>query len=62
MPLLEKERLREVFSGDAACEIHGDLTLENIICYTEGAHTPPYYLIDPNPSTSFRTSCMEKES
>ena len=58
-PLLERERLREVFSGDTACEIHGDLTLENIICYTGGAHTPPYYLIDPNPNAAFRTSCME---
>ena len=58
-PLLERERLREVFSGDTACEIHGDLTLENIICYTGGAHTPPYYLIDPNPNAAFRTNCME---
>ena len=58
-PMLQKSRLREVFAQDMGCEIHGDLTLENIICYTDGAHTPPYYLIDPNPGTAFRTNCME---
>ena len=57
--MLQKNRLREVFAQDMGCEIHGDLTLENIICYTDGAHTPPYYLIDPNPGTVFRTNCME---
>lgn len=59
MPMLEKEHLWQIFSHDTACEIHGDLTLENIICYTDGAHTPPYYLIDPNPGAAFRTNCME---
>ena len=59
MPMLEKSHLRTLFAGDTACEIHGDLTLENIICYTDGAHTPPYYLIDPNPGAAFRTNCME---
>lgn len=35
--------LSEVFSESPICEIHGDLTIENIICDEDS-----YYLIDPN--------------
>lgn len=35
--------LLEVFSGSPVCDIHGDLTIENIICDNDS-----YYLIDPN--------------
>ena len=42
--LFEQEHLRDVFSCDTCCDIHGDLTIENIICTGVG-----FYLIDPNP-------------
>ena len=35
--------LSEVFSKSPVCDIHGDLTIENIICDEDS-----YYLIDPN--------------
>lgn len=35
--------LTDVFSGSPVCDIHGDMTIENIICNKDG-----YYLIDPN--------------
>ena len=37
--------LREVFAQDRCCDIHGDLTIENIICTADGEG---FYLIDPN--------------
>lgn len=40
---LTKEYLYEVFKNDNYCEIHGDLTIENIICQNKN-----YYIIDPN--------------
>ena len=43
--LFEPAHLREVFAPDRCCEIHGDLTIENIIC--TGADGG-FYLIDPN--------------
>lgn len=39
--------LREVFSRDSYADIHGDLTVENIVCMKNGGRTG-YYLIDPN--------------
>lgn len=57
--MLSEEHLRDVFSQDTCAEIHGDLTIENIICLTEpielddqdfnGAKKPTdFYFIDPN--------------
>ena len=43
--LFDPDRLRRIFAADPVATIHGDLTLENIICRT-GADT--WYLIDPN--------------
>lgn len=43
--LFDRAYLTDLFSGDPIATIHGDLTLENIICRT-GADT--WYLIDPN--------------
>ena len=43
--LFEPAHLREVFAPDRCCEIHGDLTIENIICTGADAG---FYLIDPN--------------
>lgn len=43
--LFEPGHLRQVFACDRCCDIHGDLTVENIICTgSDGG----FYLIDPN--------------
>lgn len=44
---LERGYLHCVFQDDPCGEIHGDLTVENIIVW-ETRREPPYYLIDPN--------------
>lgn len=44
--LLEPEHLMEVFSCDSCADIHGDLTIENIICTP--ASEKGFYIIDPN--------------
>ena len=47
LPALEEqfseEFMEEAFSCDYCCDIHGDLTIENIVAGNDG-----YYLIDPN--------------
>ena len=62
LPLLEalfsREHLHRVFSGDRLSEVHGDLTLENIICYTEPGEES-YYLIDPNPGNPVKSPYID---
>ena len=43
--LFDHGRLRRIFAGDPVATIHGDLTLENIICRSG---EDSWYLIDPN--------------
>lgn len=43
---LSKENLYKVFENDTYSDIHGDLTIENIICTPHNKEK--YYLIDPN--------------
>lgn len=46
---LSAEKLYPIFAQDEVCEIHGDLTIENIICMSTPDDTKgSYYLIDPN--------------
>lgn len=59
MPMLEPAHLQAVFEGDTLAEVHGDLTVENIICYAGGAHESAYYLIDPNPSNPISTPNLD---
>ena len=63
LPLLEQmlsaPRLHRVFSRDTLSEVHGDLTLENIICYTQPDSTTPYYLIDPNPANPIKSPAID---
>ena len=40
--------LSEVFKEDTVSVIHGDLTLENIICVRKEGEKDDFYLIDPN--------------
>ncbi len=44
---MNKAYLREVFSHDSYADIHGDLTVENIVCLKDDGKAG-YYLIDPN--------------
>lgn len=44
---LKPEYLMEVFKDDEYSDIHGDLTIENIVCF-ESNPDQPYYFIDPN--------------
>lgn len=46
--LLTNENLISVFKNDSYCEIHGDLTIENIICDNDSASPREFYIIDPN--------------
>lgn len=53
LPLLEglfdHDYLRGVFARDEYADIHGDLTIENIVCLDRaGRPGDSYYLIDPN--------------
>ena len=62
LPLLEEmfssEFLQQVFSDDRLSEVHGDLTLENIICYTE-PEEDSYYIIDPNPGNPVKSPYID---
>lgn len=47
--LFDHERLRALFANDPLADIHGDLTVENIICRTdEQDPEKSWYIIDPN--------------
>ena len=44
--MLSEENLLEVFKNDKFADIHGDFTIENIVCIKNGDKS--HYLIDPN--------------
>ena len=46
---LNKKFLYKIFQNDTYSVIHGDLTIENIICTREDDGTDDFYIIDPNP-------------
>lgn len=45
---LNKEYLEKVFKNDYYSDIHGDFTIENIICKKDNKEGKGYYIIDPN--------------
>lgn len=45
---LSKEHLCDVFKNDMYSDIHGDLTIENIICVKNYNEKDDFYIIDPN--------------
>jgi len=51
--------LSELFSEDECSVIHGDLTLENIICTRDDFGQDSYYLIDPNLGNIHETSNID---
>lgn len=46
---LKEETLQKVFMDDVYAVIHGDLTIENIICTRGCDGKDDFYIIDPNP-------------
>ena len=46
--VLSKEHLMKVFRDDNYSDIHGDLTIENIICTRGNDGSDGFYIIDPN--------------
>ena len=60
LPQLEKmlspEHLWEIFRDDPVCVVHGDLTIENIVCRPE---RDDFYLIDPNPDNPVKTPAVD---
>ena len=45
---LSEEHLSDIFKNDTYSEIHGDLTIENIICTRNADGEDDFYIIDPN--------------
>ena len=45
---LSEEHLYDIFKNDTYSEIHGDLTIENIICTRNKEGEDDFYIIDPN--------------
>lgn len=48
MKYLSKEYLYEIFRNDIYSELHGDLTIENIVCTRSEDGEDKFYIIDPN--------------
>ena len=46
--ILSEDNLQKVFLNDKYSEIHGDLTMENIICTRRKNGEERFYIIDPN--------------
>lgn len=46
--MLGKENLLEIFKTDEYSAVHGDLTIENIICTRSSNGDDGFYIIDPN--------------
>ena len=45
---LSEDYLQKIFKNDTYAVIHGDLTIENIICIRELGNKDNFYIIDPN--------------
>lgn len=55
---LDEDFLYRVFREDWYADIHGDLTVENIICWEDNEENP-YYLIDPNTSNLHESPALD---
>lgn len=55
--MLSEKHLSEVFGEDRYARIHGDLTIENIVC-SQGT-TEDWYLIDPNTGSLHETPFLD---
>ena len=48
LPMLSNESLTKIFRSDVCSEIHGDFTIENIICTRGKDGKDSWFIIDPN--------------
>ena len=57
--LLEPARLRELLAHDKCARVHGDLTVENIVCCEGEGASSGFYLIDPNGGNLLDTPLLD---
>lgn len=58
--LLGRDFWMDIFADDEYSDIHGDLTIENIICYNYGNEgKDEFYLIDPNVGSIHETAYLD---
>lgn len=55
---LTKSYLEKIFKDDSYSDIHGDFTIENIICFY-GDSEQKYYIIDPNTGNLHSSPCLD---
>lgn len=56
---INREYLQKIFQHDSYSEIHGDLTIENIICTKDSEGKDDFYIIDPNTSNVHDSSNLD---
>lgn len=56
---LSEANLLKIFSEDNCSDIHGDLTIENIVCDLFNSEGVNYYLIDPNTNNILDSSFLD---
>lgn len=54
--MFEIPHLREIFQAERRANVHGDLTIENIVCRPEH---DDFYIIDPNPDNPVKTAGVD---
>ena len=59
LPYLSEEHLYDIFKNDTYSEIHGDLTIENIICTRNADGDDDFYIIDPNTGNGHDSSNLD---
>ena len=57
--MLSHENLQKVFASDAITAVHGDLTIENIVCVRKNDGDDDFYLIDPNTGNILDSSNLD---
>lgn len=57
--MLSHENLQKVFKGDVITSVHGDLTIENIVCVRKDGAEDDFYLIDPNTGNILDSSNLD---
>lgn len=59
--IFEEDALLSVFKNDSITDIHGDLTIENIVCVKENEtnDAEAFYLIDPNTGNIFNSKFID---
>lgn len=59
IPMLEEKEVQQLFHNDLCSVVHGDLTLENIICTRRNSGEDYFYLIDPNTGNLHDTKYLD---